>query len=320
MIIAKCPLRISLVGGSTDLEAFVQQNGYGSVISFPSNLYCYITLHQDVLGQNQKDKKFIINYLKREEVSSIQEIKNDVARECLLNNIQPPLTIGFTSDVYSANSGLAASTSYTIALIAALNKMNGVPIDENKICEEAIEIERKFNPLTGRQDAFGCGISSFKRINFYQKDNSFKFLNSRILDYYLDLYLINTNVKRESTNILSTINLEKTKGLLSYVDEMDKAIETENVDLFCDIINQSWEIKKTTSKEIMPEELNELDEKITKLFNFKARKLLGAGGGGYFLVLLKKSFMNDEIIKSAFGNVSIKINYSPENKLKVFEA
>ena len=35
MIIASTPLRISLLGGSTDLEDFIEFNGDGKVISFP---------------------------------------------------------------------------------------------------------------------------------------------------------------------------------------------------------------------------------------------------------------------------------------------
>ena len=38
MIIASCPLWISLFGSSTDNPYFVDKYGYGSVISFTSNL------------------------------------------------------------------------------------------------------------------------------------------------------------------------------------------------------------------------------------------------------------------------------------------
>ena len=44
MIIASCPLRISLFGGSTDNPYFVKKYGYGSVISFTSDLKTYVTI------------------------------------------------------------------------------------------------------------------------------------------------------------------------------------------------------------------------------------------------------------------------------------
>ena len=60
MLIASCPLRVSLFGGSTDNPYFVDKYGLGSVISFTSNLRTYVTLHEDKLGYNMKGGKYII--------------------------------------------------------------------------------------------------------------------------------------------------------------------------------------------------------------------------------------------------------------------
>ena len=57
MIVSKCPLRVSLVGGSTDLQGFIDQYGIGSVISFPHNLYTYITINENISTETWK-----INY------------------------------------------------------------------------------------------------------------------------------------------------------------------------------------------------------------------------------------------------------------------
>lgn len=102
MIIAKCPLRVSMVGGSTDLQAFIDKYERGSVISFPSTLFTYITVHD-----NHTDK-YIINYSKKEEVDNATEIKNDVAREVLVYFDIGPVTVTFNTDILSEGSGLAA--------------------------------------------------------------------------------------------------------------------------------------------------------------------------------------------------------------------
>ena len=83
MLIASCPLRISLFGGSTDNPYFVEKYGRGSVISFTSNLKTYVTISQDKFGFNKDKHKYIINYSKREEVSTINEIQNEVVRTVL---------------------------------------------------------------------------------------------------------------------------------------------------------------------------------------------------------------------------------------------
>ena len=83
MLVASCPLRISLFGGSSDNPYFVEKYGYGSVISFTCDLKTYVTISQDKIGFNKQKHKYLINYSKREEVSSISEIKNEVIRTVL---------------------------------------------------------------------------------------------------------------------------------------------------------------------------------------------------------------------------------------------
>ena len=104
MIIASCPLRVSLFGGSTDNPYFVEKYGYGSVISFTSDLKTYVTISQDKFGFNKDQHKYIVNYSRREEVSSIDEIQNDVVRVVLEHFDMPPVQVTLTSDAYSQGS------------------------------------------------------------------------------------------------------------------------------------------------------------------------------------------------------------------------
>ena len=119
MFISSCPLRVSLFGGSTDNPYFVEKYGRGSVISFTSSLKTYVTISQDKLGYNKEGGKYIINYSKREEVSTINEIQNEVVRTVLHHYNMPPVQVTLTSDAYSQGSGLASSSSYTISLSKA---------------------------------------------------------------------------------------------------------------------------------------------------------------------------------------------------------
>jgi hypothetical protein len=68
MITIKCPVRVSLIGGSSDLDSYINKHGKGSVISFTPKLYTYVSLYRDKLGRNSLDQKYIINYSNREEV------------------------------------------------------------------------------------------------------------------------------------------------------------------------------------------------------------------------------------------------------------
>ena len=107
MIVSKCPLRISLVGGSTDLQGFIDKFGIGSAISFPPNLYTYITINENISTDTWK-----VNYSKSEEVYHPIDIKNDIAREVIKHFDLPPIIMSFNCDIPTSGSGLASSSSY----------------------------------------------------------------------------------------------------------------------------------------------------------------------------------------------------------------
>ena len=71
MLVASCPLRISLFGGSSDNPYFVEKYGYGSVISFTCDLKTYVTISQDKIGFNKQKLMYLINSSMRDVVSSI---------------------------------------------------------------------------------------------------------------------------------------------------------------------------------------------------------------------------------------------------------
>ena len=75
MIISKCPLRVSLVGGSTDLQSFIDVYGRGSVINFPTNLSTYIFFSES------KNDKYRISYSRIETLKNPHKIKNDIGWE-----------------------------------------------------------------------------------------------------------------------------------------------------------------------------------------------------------------------------------------------
>ena len=311
MIVARCPLRISLCGGGSDLDSYLQKHHYGSVISFPSNLYSYITLFQDKYGYN-KQKKFIINYTKREEVNEIYEIKNDIAREALVHFNACHVTLDFHSDVFSAGSGLASSSAYLIACLKAIATHKNIEIPESTLCQTALEIERKFNPLTGMQDIYGCAMGGFKRLNFYHDlsvtqqplDVDGNFLKK------FNIYLRPTGIRRKSTNILCTLDTNKAHSFLPLVESMHQAINNESKKDFLNIINEAWKIKKTLSPLILKDKtLCDMDNELTEDESVLAHKLCGAGNGGFFLLFKDSSngSQHKEDIKIAASETGVEI-------------
>lgn len=289
MIVTSCPLRVSLVGGSTDHPNFISNYGYGSVISFPSNLRTYITIHQDVFGSNSIDHKYNIMYSKREQVDNIKDIQNELVRHCFEFLKVEQINCSFASDIQSAGSGLAASSSYLQALIKAVYVMRETHISEFEVCKIAEQIEKKFNPLVGQQDFYGS-MGGFKKINFFKgKDPEIKYLSAKIFES-MDIHLLYTGVIRNSQQILETIDTSKVSTLLEDVNHLERSIVNEDVDLFNTVIKNGWNHKKLTSNLICANPIIEhLDDKLSKSTQVLSHKLCGAGGGGYFLIFSKKN-------------------------------
>ena len=294
MYIASCPLRVSLFGGSTDNPYFVEKYGRGSVISFTSNLKTYVAISQDTIGYNNQGK-YIINYSRREEVSSIGEIENEVVRTVLEYYNMPPVQVTLTSDAYSQGSGLASSSSYTISLIKACCLFLDKSITDNDACKLAYHLERTYNPYCGYQDPYGCGVGGFKRINF-MGDNSvtYEFLPTDLFECY-DTHLVFSGVTRNSKGILKKIskNLDKVKPLLKTCDKAYDTLMKENLDKFLFLLGKSWHQKKETSPSIAEcDTIIEIDHVLEKNDTVCAHKLCGAGNGGFFLVFSEKDTLN----------------------------
>jgi len=298
MFVSSCPLRVSLVGGSTDNPEFLKKYKKGSVINFASNLRVYTIAHEDVFGYNKIYDKFVINYSERECVTEIDEIKNELVKECFRYFNVPKINMYLTSDILSSGSGLASSSSYMMSLIKSILTLKNKMVSDVEICKIALDIEKKINPLVGQQDFYGGCLGGLKKITFFDdKDPIIEYLDTTIFESF-DMFLLPTNVERVSTNILKTINVDKSLKLLDDVEKLNESIITNNTENFINIINQSWENKKITSPYICSGEISEIDDVLKNNKDVLAHRLCGAGGGGYFLVFVNKNKDLSELFKN----------------------
>lgn len=298
MIVSRCPVRISVAGGSTDLDSFIQKNGRGAVVSFSANLYTYITVFRDRFGQNSVENKYNIVWSRTENIKNPDRIKNDVARVAINDFSSGPLHCWFSADVSSTGSGLASSSSHMVSLVNALNILEGSNLTKPQIIERAFRLEKQFNPLTGFQDPYGCATGG---LNFHEK----KF-NERVVSSPLDssifskfrMYLLPTNFNRSSTKVLEKVKDTVDKRLLGLVDDIRFAIVTKEENMFFEIIREGWDIKKNSTPVILGTKgLNELDKKIDSTSYISAHRLIGAGNGGYFLLFVKPDITQQKIEK-----------------------
>jgi D-glycero-alpha-D-manno-heptose-7-phosphate kinase len=242
----------------------------------------------------------------REEEQDINNIKNDIAREVLKIFKCKPVTITFNTDAHSSGTGLASSSSYTIAAIAALSKFTGKTLSNHEICKLALEIERKFNPLTGYQDPYGCGIGSFKKFIFKKNiEPSITFLDSSFFEG-VEIKLCYTGQARLSTNVLKKQENADKKELLRIVNLMENRILEKDLNGVLELIKMGWEHKKIISP-ITDEKILEIDNRLSTDDNILAHRLCGAGNGGYFLIFSKKDAIIQNTINIKIENEGVKI-------------
>lgn len=289
MITVKCPVRISLVGGSSDMDQYIDTYGKGSVISFTPKIYTYVSLYRDKLGRNSLNQKYIVNYSQREEVDNIKDIKNDLIKLFFEKENVEPYSVHMTSDVFSHGSGLAVSSSYSCALYKAISLSKNKNISDIECGAKAHFLEKLINPLLGQQDVFGCVIGGFKKIEFTSNGlPKYTFLPTSIFDYYTP-YLVYTGITRNSTSVLKTVSVPSEDKFNPLVSESEEMILNGKFDKFMKLMRTGWEEKKKNSKTVLEEpSLKDLDEYLKNYPGCVSHKLCGAGNGGFFLCFFEK--------------------------------
>src|SRR5580693_2046035 len=105
MIISRTPLRVSFVGGGSDLPAFYRQEP-GAVVSTAINKYIYINVNRKF------DHKIRASYSVTEIVDTVEELKHELIREALqLLGVDKGIEITSISDVHSNGTGLGSSSA-----------------------------------------------------------------------------------------------------------------------------------------------------------------------------------------------------------------
>ena len=161
--ISKCPYRISLLGGSSDLDWFVSENKIGLSFGFSINRYSRV-----VAGfRNPFIDKGILNYSSREEYADVDDISHPLIRTTLKKlNIYKPIELASFGDIFSG-TGLASSASFTIALIKVLNKLNNLDKSNFEIAKIACDIEiNDLGTKSGRQDQYLCALGGINMLQF----------------------------------------------------------------------------------------------------------------------------------------------------------
>lgn len=289
MIIVRAPLRISFVGGGSDLADFYQRSP-GKVISATIDKYVYVALNPAPLL-----KGIYARYATNEFAKDVADIKNDRIREAMLAlSVKDNMEIGVFSHL-PVGTGLGASSSFTVALIKGLSTYRGQKLSKSDIAKMAckIEIDKVKDPI-GKQDQYATTFGGFNTFEF--NSNETVTVEPVLLDYRRrvdfenHLLVFFTGQTRQAASILTEQrrNIPQTtdtlKSMVSLVDQFADKLMKGNFETLGGLLHQNWQRKKLLASNVSNTSLD-------KLYNVGIKngawggKVLGAGGGGCLMFL-----------------------------------
>jgi len=324
VIISRTPLRMSFVGGGSDLPSFYRQFG-GAVLSTAIDKYVYVNVNKKF------DDGVRVAYSKNEEVTSVDQIQHPLVRATLRHlNIAGGVEIATIADVPSHGTGLGSSSSFTVGLINALaaNQGSYVSSDELGRLSCRMEIDICGEPI-GKQDQYAAAYGGLNLIEFNRDDSVLvtpvvmhpktrELLFRRIIVFY-------TGIARSASGILKTQSsevasddvkkktLQKMVGLTySLRDEMQKG----NLDCFGEALHENWLLKRSLTASVSSPTIDEWYD-LARQSGAIGGKILGAGAGGFLMFYAPES-THDAIEQTLSGLRRVQFGFEPLGSRIIF--
>ncbi|HDY70287.1 MAG TPA: GHMP kinase [Nitrospirae bacterium] len=293
MIISQTPLRISFVGGGTDLKSFYHKED-GMVLSTAIDKYVY------VIVKERFDDKIYINYSIKEIVDDVSQIKHQLVREAMKKiGIDKGVEITTLADIPSEGSGLGSSSTVTVGLLNALYNYVGKQVTLEQIAREACEIEIDIcgKPI-GKQDQYAAAYGGLNKITFHSDESvsvdKVSLFNKDIIQLGSRLLLFFTNKTRKADAILkkqkkmSGDNRAILRRMKDFVPKLESSLEGSKFSMLGKLLHENWKLKKSLVGSISNAEINKMYNKAMDA-GAQGGKICGAGGGGFLLMYVPKA-------------------------------
>lgn len=314
MIITKTPYRISFFGGGTDFPIWYRKTP-SQVISTTINKYSYIVLRN---LPSIFDYNFRIRYYFREEVKKKNKIKHPVVRELLLRypNIKN-LDMNHHGDL-PARTGIGSSSSFTVGLIQSLNALKNTKISKLDLAKQAIYFEQKIlRESVGSQDQVAASYGGFNKISFFKnKFNVKKFEKNSTIEelekwcclFYLGKQRSSNNIENKKFNKLDKNKKNILEKMVSISFEAEKLLKKNNkinVKYFAQLLSEQWKIKRELHRSVSNHQIEEVNNFFLSQGSLGG-KVIGAGGGGFYLALIPPNIRSNLIKKTNLTNIDFK--------------
>ena len=286
MIISRTPVRVSFCGGGTDLPAYYMDSENGGLVTSMA-----LAKHIHVTVNKRFDSSVRVSYSKTEIVNDFEELEHELVREAMrITGVTQSVEITTIADIPSRGTGLGSSSALTVGLLNALHTFAGRNPDAAQLADEACQIEMDIlaQPI-GRQDQYAAAFGGSNQIAFMPDDSVIVTpIEIDSGDLASNYFLVYTGITRKASDILAKQSASSGKKrtdldtLRQQAVEVRAALETGNHTDVGQLLDASWQIKRSLVDGITGDALDDLYSAVMEL-GTSGGKLLGAGGGGFFL-------------------------------------
>jgi D-glycero-alpha-D-manno-heptose-7-phosphate kinase len=291
MIVSRTPLRISFVGGGTDVPSFYHEHG-GAVVSTSIDKWIHVVVAPRFEGDVR------VSYSRTEIVPNAAAVEHELVREAMrLTGVPRGVDVMTLADVPSKGTGLGSSSTVTVGLLSALYAFQGVYKPTLQLAEEAcsIEIDVLGKPI-GRQDQYAAAVGGLNLIEFLPQgggvrvepivasENTLRSVQRSLLMFY-------TNRQRSADDVLQRQQsaVEEGTAVAALKEMRDLAyllrdrLGAGDAESLGELLHRNWELKRGLTSGITDETLDGWYESAMEA-GATGGKLLGAGGGGFLLM------------------------------------
>ncbi len=306
IIRAKAPLRISFVGGGTDLPQYYESHR-GAVLSSTINRYAQVSLY------TREDENVQIHSLDmgRSVCFSLQDGPVydgllDLAKAAIQRvGVDRGMDLDIRTEA-PRGSGLGGSSALTAAVLAATAAMQSQHYSAYELAELNYLIERVDLKIAGgKQDQYATTFGGFNILEFYKDRVSVTPLRidlGLLNDLEAHLLLCYTGKVRPDLGLVDQqmqfyreARPETVQGmerLYEMVYEMKEALLTGALNRFGEMLHEAYVNKKRMNPHVADGTPADALYEAARCNGAIGGKLLGAGGGGYLLLFCETRKQN----------------------------
>jgi D-glycero-alpha-D-manno-heptose-7-phosphate kinase len=329
---ARSPVRISFGGGGSDLTYFFAGEG-GAVINTTISLYSHATLRKRDDAEVHIHSRDLGSSLHSPDLQHALAQKGTFGLiQALLKAVHPDFGFDlYLHSDYPMNSGLGGSAVVAAAVLGCFNQFRQDRWDLHELAELAFQAERLYLGVAGGwQDQYVTVFGGFNFMEFRMDQNIVHPLRipaDVLLELEESLVLCDTCISHDSDDIHQHQRQQMQQGgvrdkiqsnvKLTY--RMRNYLLRGRLLQFGQAMHEAWQLKRQFSSKISNSRLDAIYGEALA-HGAVGGKLLGAGGGGFFLFYVTPFRKHELVTRLEALGISVRPFHFEQEGLRAWSA